>query len=264
MNEARLARGLGVGLEPADTSRPVAVPVLTARTEPFDSYWQGTRDLDKGFRLFRQYYAVNYLPRLPSDREARIVVLSCGPGYLVNCLVEAGYRHVLGIDSDPEKVRHAIERGLPCSVASAFPYLESRKCEFDVIIPEQELNHLTLEETIDFLRLCHRALRPSGRILVYAINGANPLVAPEHISHNIDHFYNVTEYSLAQLLHLGGFEDIRPFACRLYVFWKSPLNYVGLLVTWTLEFLVRVLFRAYGQRGCILSKRIAATATRSV
>lgn len=236
---------------------------FSARTEPFDSYWQGTRDLDKGFRSFKQYYAVNYLPRLSSDRDARIIVLSCGPGYLVNCLIEAGYRNVSGIDSDSDKINHALERGLPCEVASAFSYLDGREQDFDVIIPEQELNHLTIEETIQFLRLCHRALRPSGQILAYAINGANPLVAPEHISHNIDHFYNVTEYSLAQLLHLGGFEDIRPFACRLYVFWKSPLNYAGLFVTASLEFVMRALFRLYGERVSILSKRIAATAVRA-
>lgn len=235
---------------------------FSARTEPFDSYWQGTRDLDKGFRSFQQYYAVNYLPRLPSDRNSRIVVLSCGPGYLVNCLVEAGYRNVLGVDSDPEKISHALEHGLPCEVASAFSFLDGREQEFDVVIPEQELNHLTIEETITFLRLCHRSLRPSGQILAYAINGANPLVATEHISHNIDHFYNVTEYSLAQLLHLAGFEDIRPFACRLYVFWKSPLNYAGLFVTASLEFLMRALFRLYRERVSILSKRIAATAVR--
>ncbi len=100
-----------------------------------------------------------------------------------------------------------------------------------MIIPEQELNHLTLEETIEFLQLCHRALRPGGRIIVYAMNGANPLVGSENFAHNIDHFYNVTEYSLEQLLQLGGFREIRPFALKLYVFWKNPLNYVGLAVT---------------------------------
>jgi 2-polyprenyl-3-methyl-5-hydroxy-6-metoxy-1,4-benzoquinol methylase len=236
---------------------------FAARTEPFDTYWQGTRDLDKGYRDFEVYYRANYLKRLPRNADARIVVLSCGPGYLVNALVRAGYRNVLGIDADPEKVKHAIERGLPCTVASAFDYLSAHPGEFDAIVPEQELNHLTIEETIEFLRLCHASLNPGGRVLVYAINGANPLVAPEHISHNIDHFYNVTEYSLTQLLRLGGFVDIKPFACELYVFWRRPLNAVGWVITKAMECVMCFFFQLYGKRVSILSKRIAATAVRA-
>jgi PAS domain S-box-containing protein len=233
-----------------------------ARCEAFDTYWQGSRNLAKDFERFRTYYNVNYLPRLPGNRDCRVLVTSCGPGYLVNALVKAGYRNVLGIDADTRKIRHGLERGLPCATASAFTYLQEHPGQFDVIIPEQELNHLSIEETIEFLQVCHRALQPGGQVLVYAINGANPLVSPEHISHNIDHFYNVTEYSLAQLLTLGGFTEIQPFACRLYVFWKSPLNYVGLAVTATLELLMRLIYRLYGKKVTILSKRIGSTARK--
>jgi hypothetical protein len=128
--------------------------------------------------------------------------------------------------------------------------------------PEQELNHLTIDETVEFLHLCHEALKPNGKLLVYAINGANPLVAPEHISHNIDHFYNVTEHSLTQLLTLGEFTAIKPFACQLYVFWTRPLNYLGWAVTTLMETIIRGLFPLYDCDTRILSKRIAAEATR--
>jgi 2-polyprenyl-3-methyl-5-hydroxy-6-metoxy-1,4-benzoquinol methylase len=235
---------------------------FTARSEPFDTYWQGTRDLNQGFRAFATYYRANYLPHLPADRQARILVTSCGPGYLVNALVAAGYVNVIGIDADPEKIQHALERSLPCEVASAFAYLEAHDEAFDVIIPEQELNHLTLDETIDFLCQCRRSLRPGGLLLAYAINGANPLVAPEHISHNIDHFYNVTERSFTQLLHVAGFTDIRPFACKLYVFWDKPLNYVGWAITQLMELMMRCVYRLYQEPVSIMSKRIAAIARR--
>lgn len=235
---------------------------LAARLEPFDSYWQAPADVENGYSSFLAYYQANYIPHLPADRAARILVISCGPGYLVNMLVKAGYTNVKGIDSDPAKVAHAMRHGLPCEVAEAFPYLEGVTSVYDVIIPEQELNHLTIDETIDFLRLCHRALKPGGRVVVYALNGANPMVGAENVSHNIDHFYNVTEYSLGQLLQLGGFAEFRPFALKLYVFWKNPLNYVGLAVTASLELLFRVLFRMYGKNVTILSKKIAAVAVK--
>ncbi len=241
-----------------------AVRKLSARLEPFDSYWQAPEDVDSGYSSFNAYYRANYLPHLPRERDARILVISCGPGYLVDLLARSGYRNVTGIDSDPHKVAHALKRSLPCEAAEAFPYLEQRQtAEFDVIVPEQELNHLSLDETIEFLRLCRGALRPGGRIIVYAMNGANPLVGSENIAHNIDHFYNVTEHSLGQILSLGGFSGIRPFALRLYVFWKNPLNYVGLAVTATLELGMRIIFKLYGKKVRVLSKKIAAIAYKA-
>lgn len=237
---------------------------LAARLEPFDSYWQAPADIERGYGSFSAYYRANYLSRLPADREAKILIISCGPGYLVNLLRQVGYHNVLGIDSDPGKIHHAQRKGLPCQVSQAFPFLAARQdAQFDAIVPEQELNHLTLDETIEFLRLCRGALRPGGSVIVYAMNGANPLVGSENIAHNIDHFYNVTEHSLMQLLQLGGFEQIRPFALRLYVFWKNPLNYVGLVVTSLLEFCQRMVFALYGKKVTILSKKIAAVAVRT-
>jgi len=232
---------------------------LAARLEPFDSYWQAPKDAEKGFTSFAAYYRSNYLPWMPQERSARILVISCGPGYLLKMLQDHGYSATQGIDSDPAKIAIAQRKSLPCQVAHAFEFLESQAGQFDVIVPEQELNHLTLDETIEFLQLCRRALRPGGRIVVYAMNGANPLVGSENLSHNIDHFYNVTEYSLEQILKLGGFHNVRVFALKLYVFWTNPLNYVGLTVTAVLEFTLRIIFRLYGKKVRVLSKKIAAT-----
>jgi len=237
---------------------------LAARLEPFDSYWQAPADIETGFRAFAAYYQANYLPHLPADRQARILVVSCGPGYLVNLLRERGYRNVLGIDSDARKVEHARRRQLPCETARAFPFLADKSGVYDVIIPEQELNHLTLDETIDFLELCRTALKPGGRVIVYAMNGANPLVGSENLAHNIDHFYNVTEHSLGQILQLAGFSGARIFPLKLYVFWKNPLNYVGLFATAVIEFALRGVFALYGKKVKVLSKKIAAVASRSV
>jgi SAM-dependent methyltransferase len=241
---------------------PVPAPTLAARLEPFDSYWQAGKDIEKGFGAFAAYYQANYLPYLPADRDARILVVSCGPGYLVNLLRERGYRNVLGIDSDASKVEHARRRQLPCETARAFPFLADKVGVYDVIVPEQELNHLTLDETIDFLQACRKALKPGGKVIVYALNGANPFVGSENLAHNIDHFYNVTEYSLEQILQLAGFTDIRVFALKLYVFWKNPLNYVGLAVTSVLEFALRVVFKLYGKNVRVLSKKVAAVAVK--
>ncbi|MGH8210329.1 MAG: class I SAM-dependent methyltransferase [Steroidobacteraceae bacterium] len=241
--------------------RAAPVPrTLAARLEPFDSYWQAPKNAEQGFSSFTAYYKANYLRHLPANRNARILVISCGPGYLVKMLRDCGYCNVLGIDSDAAKVEVARRHELPCEVARAFTFLEGTQTPYDVIIPEQELNHLTLEETIEFLELCRRALRPSGTVIVYAMNGANPFVGSENLSHNIDHFYNLTEYSLGQILTLAGYTQVQIFPLKLYVFWRNPLNYVGLAATAAIELLLRLVFVLYGKQVRVLSKKIAAVA----
>jgi 2-polyprenyl-3-methyl-5-hydroxy-6-metoxy-1,4-benzoquinol methylase len=232
---------------------------LSARLEPFDSYWQAPDNVEKGYRSFAQYYRHNFLPHVPANRQACILVVSCGPGYLVNLLKEAGYEHVIGIDSDPAKIEHATQRRLDCRVEHAFSFLEGATEAFDAIISEQELNHLTFEEMNEFLKLCRKALRPNGVLVVYGLNGANPLVGSENLAHNIDHFNTFTEYSLNQVLGLAGFQNIQILPLKLYVFWHNPLNYVGLAITGALSIIFRVCFVLYGKDATIFTKKIAAT-----
>lgn len=258
-------------LEPVDTamgatessSRQGGGVPLSARLEAFDSFWQAPDDVEKGFDSFYEYYRHNYLPLLTGDKDVSILVISCGPGYLLNVLKEQGYRQVLGIDSDAAKLEPGIKRGLNCKHESGFKFLEDHPDSYDVIIPEQELNHLTTAETIQFLQLCKKSLKSNGLLIVYGLNGANPIVGAENLSQNIDHFNTFTEHSLKQLLILGGFQDIKILPLKIYVFWKNPLNYVGLAVTSLFELMFRVLFKLYGKNVTILSKKLAATCRRS-
>src|SRR5688572_3228267 len=87
---------------------------LTAKMEPFDSFWEAPEDIEKGYYTFARYYKHNYLKHLPQNKDANILAISCGPGYFVNLLTKEGYINVLGIDSDPQKVKYARERNLNC------------------------------------------------------------------------------------------------------------------------------------------------------
>ena len=46
------------------------------------------------------------------------------------------------------------------------------------------------------------------------------------------------------------------------MFWKNPLNYVGLAVTTVLELMLRVIFMLYGKKVTMLSKKVAAVAVK--
>ena len=67
---------------------------LTAKIEPFDSFWEGPTNIEKGYTTVYEFYRHNYLSHLPGDRDAAILVISCGPGYFVDMLVRQGYRNV--------------------------------------------------------------------------------------------------------------------------------------------------------------------------
>jgi hypothetical protein len=105
-------------------------------------------------------------------------------------------------------------------------------------------------------------MKPGGKLVVYGLNGANPMVGSENLSHNIDHFNTFTEYSLGQTLELAGFSDIETYPLKLYVFWTNPLNYVGLAITSVYELYCRIMFKLYGKNVKILSKKLAAVANR--
>lgn len=237
-------------------------PTLSARLERFDSFWEGPEDVEKGYRTYGQFCRVNYLPHVPADREARILLISCGPGYFVNLLMERGYRNVLGIDSRHEKVEHATRRGLNCKTAEAFPELEHSNEPWDVIICEQELNHLTKAEMVAFLSLALSRLREGGTLLCHGLNGANPIVGAETLAQNFDHFNTFTEYSLRQVLELSGFRKVQTFPLNLYVFYKNPMNYVAAAGAALLSLTFRFLFKLYGKSNRTFTKKIGAVAVR--
>lgn len=237
---------------------------LTARMEPFDSFWEAPKDIERGYSRFGKFYRRNYLPHLPTDRNAEILVISCGPGYFVEALKLAGYDHVLGIDSMSEKVEIARRRQLNCKAARAFGFLQGRQGAYDAIVAEQELNHLTKEEILDFLDLCKASLRPGGRLLIHAINGANPITGSESRAGNFDHYCSFTEYSLAQVLEFKELESVQVFPLQLYVFYLNPLNYVAWAIDRCYSLFFRLNFMLVGKSARIFTKKIGAVARMPV
>lgn len=231
---------------------------LTAKIEPFDSFWEAPEDIDKGYESFGTFYRRNYTEYLPKNRKNKILVISCGYGYFVNLMQNQGYRDVLGIDSDAEKVKYAQARGLNCRTERAFSFLDKTEQCFDVIIAEQEINHLTKNEIALFLKLCRKNLKKDGVLIVHSLNGANPITGSEALAQNVDHYNSFTEYSLRQILHSAGFHQIHIVPLRLYVFYDNPLNYFGIFVDSVLTLLFRLMFLFYGKKNKIFSKKLAA------
>ena len=243
--------------------REIRAEDLTARMEPFDSFWEAPDDVERGYGKFSAFYRANYLSRLPATRDARILVIGCGPGYLVQLLVDSGYTHVVGIDSFPEKIDWATDRGLPCRTAPVFEFLQTSDQQYDAIVGETEINHLTKDEILLFLDAVRDNLVPGGIFLTHSINATSPLTGSESRSGNWDHYCSFTEYSLRQVLEYAGFKDVEVFGLNLYVFWKNPLNYVA----WAIDRLNTVFFRLQfilvGKSARVFTKKIGAACRRA-
>lgn len=235
---------------------------LTAQIEPFDSFWEAPEDIERGYERFYQFYKHNYLAHLPAFKDARILVISCGPGYFLNMLRRHGYSNAVGIDSDETKVALARAKGLNCHVDRAFRYLRTAPDQFDVIFAEQEINHLTKREILAFFRLCRDRLKDGGTLIVHSINGATPLTGSESRAGNFDHYNSFTEYSLAQTLEFSGFGPTRVIPLNLYVFYRNPVNYVALTMHKLYSFFVRVGFVLVGKSAKIFTKKIAAVSRK--
>jgi SAM-dependent methyltransferase len=240
-----------------ETTMRSRVP-LTAKIEPFDSFWEAPDNIEKGYRSFYKFYKDNYLRYIPTDKDANILVVSCGPGYFVNLLNKKGYINVLGIDSFPEKIAYAKKKNLNCYTEEAFPFLENHEDAFDVIFCEQELNHLTKKEILHFLQLCKRNLKNGGILISHVLNGANPITGSESLAQNFDHYNTFTEYTFRQALEYTKFNDIKIIPLNLYVFYTNPLNYILMFVAFMYTLFFRFSFKLYGKSNKLFTKKIAA------
>jgi len=231
---------------------------LTAKIEPFDSFWEAPKDIEKGYKSFGHFYKHNYLKYIPKEKSSRILVVSCGTGYFLDLLKREGYPDVLGIDSFHEKIQYGKRKNLNCRVEKAFPFLRKNTDSYDVIVAEQEINHLAKHEIVMFLELCMKNLNDNGILILHSLNGANPITGSEALAQNFDHYNTFTENSLHQILEHVGFNGVKVFPLNLYVFFTNPLNYIGLLYDKVITLIFRLNFMLYGKTNKIFTKKIGA------
>jgi len=235
---------------------------LTALMEPFDSFWEAPSNIEKGYGRFARFYMRNYFKQFKPKTTDNVLVISCGPGYMLAVLKDMGVTNVLGIDSGAEKIAYATGKNLNARVARAFEFLENSDDQYDVIIAEQEINHLTKTEIVTFLRLCRSRLKDGGKVVVHSLNGANPITGPEALAQNVDHYNTFTEYSLKQLLEYAGYRDMKVFPLQLYIFYENPLNSIGRSIDWIFNMIFRICFKFYGKSNRIFTKKIGAVAVK--
>jgi 2-polyprenyl-3-methyl-5-hydroxy-6-metoxy-1,4-benzoquinol methylase len=188
------------------------------------------------------------LHRLPKD--ASIMDVGCGTGLLVNALQCAGYRSVCGVDISPHQILEAQRRQLPCKVVSQSYVQELARTEpgsLDAIFLLDVLEHLELDNQVDFLKALRQLLRSDG-CLVISVPNANSSFASRWRYTDWTHRTSFTESSLEFVLRNSGYTSLT----------FHPYEFGGKA---TFPYLHRVSFWASVVRGLFrLLRRIEAMA----
>jgi 2-polyprenyl-3-methyl-5-hydroxy-6-metoxy-1,4-benzoquinol methylase len=227
-----------------------------AKIHPWTTFCEGIADIEEGFKYYNRLYRRNYAKLLPEDKKSEILVLSAGVGYFVYFLNQMGFMNVIGVDSDLSKVKYAQNKKFNIIHGNAFDFLESTEKRFDLIVAEQEINHLTKNELVVFLNRARKCILNGGRLILNSTNYANPLTAIDHFAHNFNHFAGYTENSIEQVFEYCGFKDIACYPVDNYVFYLNPLIWVAKAVTGLFSLFFMLTYKMYGKSGKLFTKRI--------
>lgn len=151
------------------------------------------------------------LPHLPSDRSAKLLDVGCGVGYALWALQGAGYSDLSGIDSDEGQVQAARAKGLQViRTEDTAAWLRAQAACYEAILALDLLEHIPVNEQLDFAAALREALRDGGT-LVCRVPNANSALAARYRYIDWTHHCSFTEHSLDFLLHSAGFHDIGIF-----------------------------------------------------
>ncbi|MBF0619565.1 MAG: class I SAM-dependent methyltransferase [Candidatus Omnitrophica bacterium] len=102
------------------------------------------------------------------SRDARILEIGCGNGFVLKALQDRGYRQVFGVEPSADAVRQA-DDGIRGRIAVDILHegLYSGR-PFDLVFFFQTLDHIP--DPAAFLKICHDVLLPGGYILAFNHN----------------------------------------------------------------------------------------------
>jgi SAM-dependent methyltransferase len=144
---------------------------------------------------------------LPAKKDAQILDLACGSGWLLYFFRERSYFNIVGVDISPEQV--ALSRQVTGEVTqdNVLNFLCKHENSFDLIIALDLVEHFHKEEVLTFLDDCYVALRSGGRLILQTPNAETPWGASSlygDFTHEVCFQYS----NLRRLMRLIGFDNV--------------------------------------------------------
>lgn len=156
----------------------------------------------------KAFYRKALSHHFPSQKEARIIDVGCGMGFLLLTLQSLGYTDLTGIDIDAGQVAVSKELGLNAiHTPDSAKFLRSHAQKFDAMFAIDVIEHITPENQVEFVKAMYEALAPGG-VFVCTVPNGNSALAGRWRYIDWTHQTAFTEHSLEFLLHSAGFEKI--------------------------------------------------------
>ena len=170
-------------------------------------------DFYKELEIRYKLYDLNYKKFLPSQKNAPILDLGCGPGYFLKYLKDLGYENIQGVDISTQQIEVARSFGVDSYIFESdfFNFLRSTDKRFDMICAFHVLEHLFKREILDLLDLIYERLNPKGMLLVEVPNTGSPILGSQGRYSDFTHETGFTPQSLKEVLLLCGFSNVEAF-----------------------------------------------------
>ena len=159
------------------------------------------------FRATFPNFRKKYGKLLPGNLDAMIIELGCGEGRFVYWLNELGYRRVSGSDLSAEQIAAGQALGISnITVANLFDVLAQANQVFDVLLLRDVIEHFDRNSAFQILKLCHRALKPGGRLILHLPNADSPFFGRIRYG-DFTHEMAYSTNSLTQVFNVLGFKN---------------------------------------------------------
>ncbi|MEA2512156.1 MAG: hypothetical protein QOJ59_1643 [Thermomicrobiales bacterium] len=151
------------------------------------------------------------LGSLQRDGQLRILDAGCGTGQMLKCLESHG--EAIGIDSSPQAIGYARERGVKRLVRGSITDPPFRNGSFDCVVSLDVIEHV--DDDVDILTKLREVVKPGGHLIVTV--PAFQTLWSEHDEIN----QHKRRYRAGQLRHLiqeAGFDVERVSYCNTALF----------------------------------------------
>jgi SAM-dependent methyltransferase len=189
------------------------------------------------------------------SRDAKILEIGCGNGFILSALLSKGYNNVFGVEPSMDAVSKA-DRMIKGRI---FPDILKEGVyengSFQFIFLFQTLDHI--EDPAHFLNICYNLLSPGGYIL--ALNHdiesfSSRLLKDKSPIIDIEHTYLYSKRTIRKMFSKSGFESLKVFSPKSvlsirYLMWLFPMpqklkitliNLKGLFLKFLLKQTIRI------------------------
>jgi O-antigen chain-terminating methyltransferase len=149
-----------------------------------------------------------YLSSLEEAGASPVLDLGCGRGVFLEMLREKGIA-AHGIDLDAQAVAAARSRGLDVKQGDLLEGLRAwPEGSLGAIVSFQVIEHLSLTELEELLRVAHERLRPGGTLVLETVNVSSPFALAHGWSIDPTHRLRLHPRVLRALVEQAGFQNV--------------------------------------------------------